>query len=34
MPLIDSVIDDTDIKHVIATSAIDLVQPQNGFQAN
>jgi long-chain acyl-CoA synthetase len=34
LPLIDKVIDDTDIKHVIATSAIDLAQPQNGFRAS
>jgi long-chain acyl-CoA synthetase len=33
LPLIDKVIEDTDISHVIATSAIDLAQPSKGFQA-
>ncbi|MFT6098565.1 MAG: long-chain acyl-CoA synthetase [Arenicella sp.] len=33
LPLIDKVIGSTDIKHVIATSAIDLAQPSKGFQA-
>lgn len=32
LPLVEAVLDNTDIKHVIATSAIDMAQPQNGFQ--
>ncbi|MFT6407864.1 MAG: long-chain acyl-CoA synthetase [Arenicella sp.] len=33
LPLVEAVIDDTDIKHVIATSAIDMAEPQNAFKA-
>jgi len=33
LPLIDKVIDDTAIKHVIATSVFDLAQTSNSFQA-
>jgi long-chain acyl-CoA synthetase len=32
LPIIESIINDTDIKHVIATSVIDLVQPKKSFQ--
>lgn len=31
LPLLDSVLDDTQIKHVIATSVVDLAQPENAF---
>jgi long-chain acyl-CoA synthetase len=34
LPLVEAVIKGTDIKNVIATSAIDMVQPQNAFKAS
>jgi len=34
LPLIDQIIGDTEINHVIATSVFDLARPQDAFQAN